>query len=210
MKILVLGSTGATGRAFTSLAVQRGHTVRVLVRDASSPHLSEGVEVVTGDARSGESLTTAMAGVDITVSALGMGLKTTPTGLMVDAAKALITGASATHTNRLVMLSSWGVGDTLRRSSLPVRLMYLAGRRVHNEKATAEALLRASSLDWTFVYPVALTNGAATGLVRARDLDEVDRIPGTPHISRLDVSQSMIEITEADSWIRRTVVLDTE
>lgn len=166
--------------------------------------------MVEGDARSREEVTAAMAGVDATVSTLGMGLKTRPNGLLIDAVDALIAGAVTTGSDRLIMLSSWGVGDTLKRSSLLVRLTYMAGKKVHDEKAVAEAALRPSGLNWTLVYPVALTNGEATGRVRARDLDDVARMPGSPSISRADVAASMITIIEDDLWSRRTVVLDQQ
>lgn len=207
MKILVLGSTGATGRLFTGLAVTGGHEVRALVRDPSKAELDPSVELVHGDARSSDDVSGAMRGVDLTVSALGMGLKTQPTGLMVDATAALITSAGVTGVDRLVLLSSWGVGETLKKSSLAVRLMYQAGKKVHNEKVRAEALLRPSAVNWTLVYPVALINAAPRGAVSALDLDDVRSIPGMPKISRADVAQYMLTIAEQDLWQRKTVVL---
>ncbi len=151
-----------------------------------------------------------MQGTDAVISALGMGLQTTPNGLMVDATAALIEASAQTGVPRLVMMSSWGVGDTLRRSSIPVRLTYWAGRRVHGEKAVAEMSLRASTLDWTLVYPVALTNGRPSGRVRARDLDDVDRMRGMPRISRADVAAFLVATAESGAWSRRTVVVDAQ
>lgn len=208
VKMLMLGATGATGRLLTSLALKDGHAVRALVRDAGAARLPTPVRAVQGDARSESDVASAMSGVDVVVSALGMGLKTTPDGLMVDAARALIAAGASTGVRRLVMLSSWGVGETLRRSSLLTRLVYQAGKAVHDEKARAEVELRASDLDWTLLYPVALTNGPPSGNLRLRDLDEVVRMRGISRISRADVAEAMLDIAVSGERRRRTVVLD--
>jgi len=209
MKLLVLGSTGATGRLLTTLAIAGGHEVRVLVRDATRTEPGPHIDIVQGDARSAASVAAAMAGVDATISTLGMGLETTPNGLMIDATEAMIGGGRASGSGRVIVLSSWGVGETLRRSGTVMRLLYQAGKKVHNEKADAEVFLRSSELDWTLVYPVMLTNGPATHRVRMRDLDEVTKVSGLPRISRADVAASLLAIAENTAWHRRTVVLDT-
>lgn len=209
MKILILGATGATGRLFTSLAAADGHDVRALVRDASTAGLPTTVSTVQGDARSARDVTAAMEGREVVVSALGMGMKTRPDGLMLDATRALITASASAGVRRLVMLSSWGVGETLQRSSLLTRLVYQAGKAVHDEKADAERELRASDVEWTLVYPVALTNGPVSGRVRARDVADVRRMRGLPRISRADVAAAMLDIVVSDrDDTRRTVVLD--
>lgn len=209
MKLLLLGATGATGRLVAQLAARRGHELRALVRTPAGANLPDTVEVIQGDARSAEHVTGAMDGMDAVVSALGMGLQTRPNGLMTAATGALIRASERTGVDRLVMLSSWGVGETLRRSSLRVRLLYQAGKRVHDEKAEAELELRASDLRWTLAYPVALTDGPATKLVIARDVDEVDRIPGMPSIPREDVADFLVDTVESGAWVRKAVALTT-
>lgn len=208
MRLLVLGATGATGRLLTTLALDAGHSVRALVRDPDRAELPEQAEIVRGDARKVLDITSAASGVDLIVSALGMGLGTTADGLMIEATRAMIAAVPMTRQNRIVVLSSWGVGDTLRRSSCIMRLIYRPGRDVHDEKAQAEQQLRASASAWTLVYPVALTHGAATDRVRARDLENVHRMRGLPRISRADVARSMLDLVESGAGVRRTIVLD--
>lgn len=208
VKFLLLGATGATGALAATQVAEHGHELRILVRDRTRFVGASDVQVFEGDARSSAAVAEAMRGTDGVISALGMGLQTTPNGLIIDATAALLKASAETGVRRLVMLSSWGVGNTLKRSSLPVRLTYRPGRRVHDEKAVAERSLRASSLDWTLVYPVALTNGPQSGRVRARDLEEFDRMRGMPRISRADVAAFLVLTAESGAWSRRTVVLD--
>ena len=54
---------------------------------------------------------------------------------------------------------------------------------------TGEDYLRGSSLDWTLVYPVLLTNGPRTGKYRVGErLD----LHGMPTISRADVAELIL------------------
>jgi dihydroflavonol-4-reductase len=66
MTTLVTGATGFLGSHVARLLVQRGETVRLLVRPASSMRLLEGLpaERVAGDLRDAASLDSAVAGVE--------------------------------------------------------------------------------------------------------------------------------------------------
>jgi uncharacterized protein YbjT (DUF2867 family) len=65
MKILVTGATGHVGPELISLVLERGHSVRAIVRDRSHPpDLGDDVEIFAGDLRDAETLRPAMVGVD--------------------------------------------------------------------------------------------------------------------------------------------------
>lgn len=68
MNVLVTGATGYIGGRLVPLLLERGHTVRVLVRDASRitgrPWASN-VEIVTGDVENLESLRSACENIDV-------------------------------------------------------------------------------------------------------------------------------------------------
>ncbi|HEX8612742.1 MAG TPA: NmrA/HSCARG family protein [Telluria sp.] len=63
MTILVTGATGNVGRHVVEQLVQRGATVRALVRNPASASLPDGVEVVQGDLLDVDSLRAALSGV---------------------------------------------------------------------------------------------------------------------------------------------------
>lgn len=69
--ILVAGGTGRLGTLVVRRLTDRGVGVRVLTRDKGNvTHLGDGVDVVVGDVRDRRSLTPALAGVDVVVSAV--------------------------------------------------------------------------------------------------------------------------------------------
>lgn len=69
MKVLITGGTGRIGSRFIPRLLERGHTVRLLVRDASAfetrPHPN--VETVVGDLTKPETLGPAVQGMDAIV-----------------------------------------------------------------------------------------------------------------------------------------------
>ena len=68
---------------------------------------------------------------------------------------------------RLVWLSSYGVGETIRTASPLQRLMYRTVlRSTYADKAASERTLRASGLELTIVYPTTLTNKRS--MIRSR------------------------------------------
>ncbi len=80
--IVLTGATGYVGGALAPVLVERGHTVRCLVRDPSRARgtLPDGVEVMQGDVLSGEGLDEALAGADVAyylVHSMGRGSKST-------------------------------------------------------------------------------------------------------------------------------------
>ena len=64
MRILITGMSGAVGAALTSSLVG-AHELRALSRDPARVHAPAGVELVRGDAVSGEGLDEALAGVEV-------------------------------------------------------------------------------------------------------------------------------------------------
>ncbi|MDT0568459.1 NAD(P)-binding oxidoreductase [Streptomyces sp. DSM 3412] len=206
MRFLLLGATGATGRLFTDAATAAGHEVVAFVRDPSKLARRERVTAVAGDVRDAEALAEAMRGMDAVVSTLGIGKAKDPANLIIDTTRALVQAAEASGTKRVVVMSAFGVGDSLAKASGILRFLYKGGKANFADKAAGERILTASALDWTLVYPVLLTNKPAT-TVQAIDLKQLDRLPGVPRISRADVAAFLLSAAAEGSWSRRTAVL---
>jgi dihydroflavonol-4-reductase len=74
MQVLVTGATGKVGHAIAAALLERGETVRALVRDPqrAASILPAGVEPRTGDATDAASLTAAVEGCELVFNSMGM------------------------------------------------------------------------------------------------------------------------------------------
>ncbi len=206
MRLLVLGATGPTGRALIDVALKSGDAVTALARNpAALGELSDRVTIVQGDATSEREVAGAMRGQDAVISALGRGNSLSADTLFSRAATAVIAAAGQENVSRLVWMSSFGVGDTFASAGLVQKFLFRTMMRgIYADKAIADAAIRASGLDWTLVYPGALTKGPAKGAYRVADRIAMK---GLPNISRADVAGFMHRAAHDREWIRRNAVI---
>jgi putative NADH-flavin reductase len=205
MRILIFGATGGTGRELVSQALQRGHDVTAFVRTPAKVTVVDSrLRIVQGDIQRPESLRAAIPGHDAVLSALGTRTLRRTT-LLSNAARDVADIMQANNVRRLIWQSSLGVGET-RGQLGPLYnwlLIPLLLRHVFADKERQDAIIRASSLDWTIVQPATLTNGPRTGTYR------VGSCAGRlfPRTSRADVADFMIGELENPRHIRQVVPL---
>lgn len=206
MKLLILGATGPTGRCLLDGALGRGDQVTALARNpAALADVADRITVVPGDATSQDDVARAMAGQDAVVSALGTGKSLTAGQLFSRASAAVTAVASKQGVTRLVWLSSFGVGKTFQQANPVQKVGYRTLLRgVYADKKIADDQIRSSGLDWTLVYPVLLTNGPATGNVRAGAQLQTS---GAGRMSRADVAAFMLQAAHDGEWARRDAVI---
>src|SRR5215510_14578683 len=120
MKLLVIGSTGGTGRALVTQALDAGHQVTALVRNPDKmPVRHERLRLVAADAASGgPQLGEAIRGQDVVISALGRVRSFKAERLMERAVPAILSAMQACQVRRLIFTSAIGVGDTIRDAPL--------------------------------------------------------------------------------------------
>lgn len=206
MQLLILGATGPSGQQLVKQALERGHQVTALVRNPEKlniPH--EHLIVITGDVLDERTLTNALNGTDVVLSALGNGMNLKSSGIMTKALGNLIPCMRAAAVSRVVMLSAFGVGETFSQANLFQRIIFRTFLRgIYGDKNKADAMLRQSELDWTLVCPVRLTNGPATGDYK---VGEVLPMKGRPIISRADVAHFMLQELKDKTYSRKIAVL---
>ncbi len=144
--ILVAGGTGRLGTLVVRQLADRGLTVRVLTRDRRrADHLAhENVDVVTGDVRDLDSLTSAAGGAEIIVSAVqgfaGPG-KVSPASVDRDGNSNLIEAATRASAQVVLMSVVGAAADS------PMELFRM--------KYAAEQRLRCSGVPWTIIRSTA-------------------------------------------------------
>jgi uncharacterized protein YbjT (DUF2867 family) len=206
MKFLVLGATGRTGVLFVKKALDQGHQVTALVRRADAD-VDARAQIVSGDVTDAAVIASAARGHDAVISTLGSkNVRETPT-LVTDTVRAVIASAKASGVDRFVMVSAFGVGDSLAKASFLVGPIFRTVlRKSYADKAASEVLLRASDLRWTLEYPGALNDGGSTRYTAAV-LEDVKKLPIFPSTSRANVADFLLRSAVGDSYIRQIAVV---
>lgn len=202
-----MGAAGGTGRLIVLDALARGYSVVALVRSKARAIDLPGAAIIEGDARDETALLRALNGCDAVVSSLGTGLSPfRKVTTLSTATRALISAMMGSGVRRLICITGVGAGDSrdhggflYDRLILPVLL-----RSVYEDKDRQEAAIRASSLDWTIVRPVMLSNEPARGNVRA--VTDLAGVHGGK-IARADVARFVVDQLTTDIWLRQTPVV---
>ena len=145
--MLVVGATGSIGRHVVEVALEKGYTVRALVRDrAKARQLFKEVQVIPGDVTRPETLAFAVEGIDAVVFTLGsdgqgkVGAETIDYGGVRNVIMAI-----GSKRVRIALMTAIGV--TNRASS------YNQSTEAHDWKRRSERLVRASGMPYTIVRP---------------------------------------------------------
>jgi putative NADH-flavin reductase len=183
MRLLVVGSTGRTGRHVLEQGLKRGHEITAFTRRPRELAGFEGLRrVVHGDGLSPDDVREAVQAQDAVVSAVGT------SGI----ARNLVAAMKESGVRRLVMTSSRSVVAT--RPRLPVLLAWLAFRGIYADLARAEGMLEASGLDWSVVRATMLTDKPFTGGVHT-DF-EANATGGEMTLARADYAMALLDVVE--------------
>lgn len=204
MKILVLGATGRTGYFFTRKALEDGHTVTAYVRNPDKAlallGAHQNLTIVLGALNDAEQLAAASSGQDVMVSILGQKatvrefLSSTFMQECLPLIMQTVTGAGVKH---CVLLSAYGVGDTVQTASLPMRLACkVIMRGIFTDKVKADALVAKYQPYISRAHPGRLTDKPGRGGVKIYDMAKVERTAGIPTIAREDVADALLAIAK--------------
>ena len=211
MKVLVVGATGGSGRAAVDALVGGGHEVTAFARRAGAVFAGGGdVRAVDGDATVPADVGRAVVGQDAVVVTLGIaesalrvrlrGPAATPLDVRSRGTAAVVAAMREHGVRRLVVQSSYGVGDTRDRLPVSSRLVFaLLLRPQIADHEEQERIVRASGLDWTIVQPVYLTDADEPAALSTSGSTEGMKV------SRGAVGRVLAELATGAADLRRTV-----
>jgi len=169
-KVLVVGATGGTGRATIDTLVKRGHRVTAFSRHAESLEIgSDRVTLRNGDATNPDDVDRAVAGHDAVIITLGItenpirvrlfGAAGTPNDVRSAGTRNVIAAMRKHGVRRLVVQSSYGVGETRGSLRWVERLFFgLLLKPQIADTEMQELEVRDSGVDWVLAQPVNLTH----------------------------------------------------
>lgn len=175
MKIVVFGATGIVGKAVVREALEKGHEVTVLTRDAGKVATRhERLHVVEGYVTDRNTVHNVLDGQEAVIQTLGIGGKGDgrPTTFVSEANKSIMEEMERMNVRRLVAISVIGAGDSLaflpwiyRKLVLPLFMKWF--QAIMDDKNRMEPMIKKSSLDWTIVRCTTVKERPATGKVNA-------------------------------------------
>jgi uncharacterized protein YbjT (DUF2867 family) len=206
MKLTILGSTGGTGRHLTSQALAAGHEVIAFTRHPETLAPQTGLKFVIGDVSDSNALARAIAGQDAVLCALGGRPWRRHENVCSTAMRSIIPAMETHRVRRIVAISTFGAGDTRAQVGWLARafLFGLVLRSEVADKEAMEAMLAASTLQWTVVRIGMLNDESAKGHWRAEDDGS---IRGMGRIARADVAAFMLGQLDAATWVHRFPVV---
>ena len=214
-KVLVVGATGGTGRATIDALVKRGHRVTAFSRHAESlENSSDQVTLLNGDATKPDDVERAVAGHDAVIITLGItenplrvrlfGAARTPIDVRSAGTRNVIAAMRKHGVRRLVVQSSYGVGETRGSLRWVERLFFgLLLKPQIADTEVQELEVRESGVDWVLAQPVHLTD------------DESDEMPFASadgqvrewKISRKGVARFLALAAQAPEYVGQSVAL---
>lgn len=204
MKFLVLGATGRTGVHFVKRALDQGHQVTALIRRADA-NVDPRAHIISGTVTDADVIAAAAEGHDAVVSTLGNASEA-PT-LITDTVRAVIASAKISGVDRFLIVSAFGVGDSLPKTSFLVHAIVSSMlRKKYEDKVAAEALLKASDLKWTIEHPGPLSNRSNTRY-SATVLEDLEKLSLFPSTARENVADFLLRAAVEDTYIRQIVVV---
>jgi putative NADH-flavin reductase len=188
MRIVVLGTTGRTGRVTADAALARGMDVVALIRHDAEPPLDPRIAVSVVDLRDQDAIAPAIAGADAVVSTIGPVASVTVTEVS-EATQAVVDAMVRSGVRRIVAVAN---GKVLTDDEVTGDYANVAAEHRRNA-----AILAASGLDWTVLATPFLTDDPATGDV---DTAVEAKAPGRS-LTRSDLAATLLGALDRPEWV---------
>jgi putative NADH-flavin reductase len=214
-ELLVFGATGGTGQAIVREALERGYRVTAFVRDiAHAEQIFKDLQTrptfAKGDAMNAEDVQQALEedvgeNVHAVISSLGIYHALPGHDELTEATGNIAAAMRDAGVKRFLCVTSLGVGESRGQGDFATRLIQKTGLRFTlADKEKQEALIRGSSLDWTFVRPTRLMDGSGPDQYLTWTGEAPDMTLQWS-INRSDVAKLVIDSLEDDTSIGQAI-----
>lgn len=208
MKLAIIGASGFVGINVLTEALQRGHSVTAIVRNADKITITHpALTVAAADATNPDELAPLLAGQDAVVSSFNAGW-TNPNlyDAFLTGSKAIEAGVEKAGVSRLLVIGGAGsleVAPGVQLVDTPqFPADYKAGATAARDYLTH--LRQNTTLDWTFLSPaIELVPGEPTGMFRLGTDQPVFDAQHHSRISVGDLAVAILDELEKPQFIRR-------
>ena len=215
MKILILGSTGRTGKLILEETLKQGYEVNCLVREPKKiKENHNNLKLFKGSPEQISDLDNVVKGCDGIISTLNISRKSdfpwsklrTPPKFLSDVMKNIVSLTEENGIKRIVVCSAWGVAET--EKEIPIWFRWFIKNSnigvAYKDHQRQENELKKSKLNWTIVRPTGLTNFKK----EKRIIESYNNKPKPKlTISRKNVAKFMVNALRRDELIGQTPVI---
>jgi uncharacterized protein YbjT (DUF2867 family) len=212
MRICVFGANGQTGRLLVRQALDEGHRVTAFTRHPDAfPIRGDGLRVEAGDVSDADAVQKAVTGQDAVLSSLGARYGREPITVYSQGAVNILAAMARRGAQRLVAVSSSAVeedpnrlGGLAFRKVLQPYLVNRIGRTLYDDMRRMEAVIRASTVDWTIIRPSGLY-----GAPEVSAYEVADRYGSTRFTARRDLADCMLREAGPGGHHRKVIAVVT-
>lgn len=211
MKILLLGSTGRTGKLVIEEAIRRGHKISAIARN---PEILKDyqIDITQGTPYDPETVEKAITGCEAVINTLNISRKSdnpwaglaSPKDLISKSATNVISAMKRIGIKRFITLSTIGAGNSWK--STPVILKFIVSgsnlKFAFRDHCKQEEILQNSSLEYTICRaPMLSSKINIKGVVALKEGEN----PPKMVLSRNSAAEFFIKIIENKEYIREVV-----
>jgi putative NADH-flavin reductase len=210
MRIAIVGASGQTGKPLIEETLARGHDVIAIARSPEKIEFSDPrVEKRAGDGFDEASIIAALAGADAVITTVGKtNLRDKRYNLSTAAHRSVVAGMRAHDIKRLVVISSIGAAQGIKRKGWQRNVYLFLRRKYYRDMFQMEQELEASGVDVTILRAPALYNGPSNKNYRVLEDENYLHVL---RISRADIAHFILDDVEKGTWVNRTIaVADNE
>jgi putative NADH-flavin reductase len=175
MKVMLFGATGFSGQAILAEALNQGHEVTILVRDASKIQMRhKNLTIIEGNVLDPLTVASVLHHQEAVIQCLGVGGKGNgkPSTFISDSTKIIVDEMQEQQIKRLIAMSNVGAGNSIAfqpwfftKIILPYFMKWL--QVIIEDKNRMEPIIMNSSLDWTIVRCPNIVDKPARGTCNA-------------------------------------------
>jgi putative NADH-flavin reductase len=206
MKITVFGASGKSGQQVVEKALEKGFQVLAYVRRENSLNIQHpNLKILVGNLSDTHKLKEAIKGTDACISTLGGSSLRKHSVEVIHGIDQIVTQMEKLGVNRLMYLSSFGVGDSQQYLAPFIRflLVKLFLRIPIADHTTNEQRIQRSNLEWTIFRPGRLSDGPLfEDLKFGFDKPSTN---GSPIISRASLALFILNQLSDDTFIRKSI-----
>ncbi len=204
LRIVIYGSTGNIGQRIVHEALDRGHTVTVVVRDPSTmaskpPQL----EVVKGDILDPEEVARTISGAEVVVSAVSFRGPSADFAGFTRAGQSLVSALRSLRSHAPYLIVVGGAGSLVQPPGVHIEIPAAWKDEVKGQNDSLAYYRTIHDVRWTYFSPAfMITPGTRTGKFRLGANQMITDAQGNSRISMEDYAVAVINEAEKPAHVR--------